>query len=214
MKRHFFVLCGFILTVNGVLADQADTPAVAEEAAEAAETAFTGVGIAVVGELDEAAVERVRAFAERNTSIPVRVRDITLASGANLGKVADQLAPERVPEDAAFILLYAGESGFTDHTVYRYHARTGIVNVTLLQTDDEEQFLRRVEKLTMRSLGLLMNVPPVPNPQSAMWTYSNLEELDLMGRNFDPPSLRVIQRNAVDMGIELIADSPLRMIRP
>ncbi len=176
-------------------------------------TGFTGVGVAVVGEMDAAAVERIRAFAERNTSIRVRIREVPAMAAESLGEVADALAPLRVEEDAAFVLLYVGDSDFPDHTVYRYNQRTGIVNVSLLHTDDEERFLRRIEKLTMRSLGLLLNVPPVPNPQSAMWTYSTLEELDLMGRNFDPPSLRNIQVNAQELGIELIADSPFLMIR-
>lgn len=213
MKRCLCVCVGFGIMMGlaaSRLAAEEDVGALADSSGG---IRFSGVGLAVVGEMDEAAVERVREFAERNTGIPVRLREVPTVTAASLGEVADALTAERIEEDAAFVLLYAGDADFPAHTVYRYDRRTGIVNVSLLQTDDEEMFLRRIEKLTMRSLGLLMNVPPVPNPQSAMWNYSSLEELDLMGRNFDPPSLRVIQLNAQEMGIELISDSPFLMIR-
>lgn len=174
---------------------------------------FSGVGLAVIGDLDDSWAERVRSFAERNTGIAVRLRDVSAPSATGMGDIALELANERNPEDAAFVLLYAGAGDYSEHAVYQYDVLTAIVNVTLLRTDDEEQFLRRVEKLTMRSLGLLLDVPPVPNPQSAMWTYRTFEELDWMGRNFDPPSLRTIQKNAMDLGIPLVEESSFFKLR-
>jgi hypothetical protein len=66
----------------------------------------------------------------------------------------------------------------------------------------------------MRGIGLLLDVPQVPNPQSAMWSYRTMEELDWMGRNFDPPSLMKLQQNAIVMGLPLIKDSPFLIIDP
>lgn len=210
MKRQMILR----LSAVGLIAGMIFIQAFADDAPDPTESlTFSGMGLAAIGDLADNAVERVREFAERNTGVPVRIREVADFSASSLSEIALELASERPEEDAAFVLLYAEPNDFSEHAIYYYDLRTAIVNVTRLRTDDEERFLRRVERLTMRSLGLLMDVRPVPNPQSAMWPYQTLEELDQMGRNFDPPSLRDFQSNATRLGIELIEDSPFFMIR-
>lgn len=183
--------------------------------AEEETTTYAGVSLGIVGTLPVEQVDRVRDFVEVNTSIPVRMltEPLTADEQHSLGAVLDQFADQRGEMDAALVLIYAGDQAFDAHTVYRYDEGVGIVNATLMQVPDEEQFMRRVEKLAMRSVGLLLDVPLVPNPQSAMWTYRTMDELDFMGRNFDPPSLIKVQENAAALGIPLIEDSPYWLMR-
>lgn len=173
-----------------------------------------GLGMLVAGTWDEAALERVRAFVQRNTSVKVRVRpSLELEPLAPLDALNDLLALERDPADAAWVVLYAGDQDFEPHTVYDYETRVAVVNLPVVATDVAETELRRVEKLTIRSFGLLLDVPLVPNPHSALWTYRTMEELDFMGRNFDPPSLIRFQQNAADKGIPLIKNHPFLLHR-
>lgn len=173
-----------------------------------------GLGLRVAGTWDDDALERVRAFVQRNTSVEVRVRpSLALDASTPLDTLQDLLGTERADADAALVVLYAGDQEFEPHTVYDYEAGVAVVNLSALATDVVETELRRIEKLTIRSFGLLLDVPMVPNPHSALWTYRTLEELDFMGRNFDPPSLIRFQQNAAEMGIPLIENHPFLLHR-
>jgi hypothetical protein len=190
------------------------TGCLAVDAAETSRTPPSGVALAVVGDLSEADVERVRSFVEFNSAIPVRLLEPQSSEQESLVEILDELAPLRTPEHACVVFLYAGERSFEEHTVYRYEAGIGVVNATLMVVDDEERYLRRLEKLTIRSVALLLDVPLVPNPQSALWTYRTMEELDAMGRNLDPPSLLLLQQKAHELGLPLIGGSPYLMVEP
>jgi len=189
-------------------------PAMAETGNETVASVFTGVALAVVGEMPDAQAERVREFVQVNTSLQVLRLPALREDGETLEAVLESLLDARPAEMAALVLLYAGAGEFEQHSIYRYDRNICIVNATAMRSDDEEQYLRRLEKLTMRGIGLLLDVPQVPNPQSAMWSYRTMEELDWMGRNFDPPSLMKLQQNAIVMGLPLIKDSPFLIIDP
>lgn len=173
---------------------------VAEEPA----TSYEGVAIGVIGDWTSEYVERVRAFVQANTRIPVRLIEPVYVSADTLGGTLDVVAAFRGAEDAVVVFLYAGQGEFEEHTVYRYEQKAGIVNLRPLFDEEEETYLRRVEKLAIRSVALLFDVPLVPNPHSALWTYRTMEELDFMGRNLDPPSQMRLQQNAEALGITLI----------
>ncbi len=178
------------------------------------EPAPDGLGLVVAGTWSDTQAERVRAFVERNTSVAVRLRpDPVPPANEPLVDLRDGLQVERHPEDAALVVLYNGAGTFEPHSVYDYDAVVAIINLPVIAHDDEETFLRRVEKLTIRSFGLLLDVPLVPNPHSALWTYRTTEELDFMGRNFDPPSLLRFQENAAALGIPLLSKSPFLLLR-
>jgi hypothetical protein len=204
--RHVW-LC--ILTVAGCIGFLAGMNVHADE--DQAD-GYAGMALAVVGDMPAEQVERLRSFAEVNTSIPVVLREVPSYEEDALAVMARSLTDVRQPEDAVLVLLYAGTQSFEEHALYLYEDFVAIVNTTALATEDEEKYMRRLERVMMRSFGLLMDVPVVPNPQSAMWAYRTLEELDFMGRNFDPPSLIAIQRNAVAKGIPLIVDSPFMVL--
>lgn len=170
--------------------------------------AADGFGIALQGVLPPEAAERVRAFVERHTSIATRLRAVPPVEGATLDELSTALAAERHPEDAALVLLYACETVFPEHTAQHPDLGVGVVNVNALTADDDEVFLRRVERLAIRTVTRIMGAPLVPNPQSALWTYDpgSLEQLDRMGRNLDPPSLVYLQHEARRRGIPLAID--------
>ena len=173
-----------------------------------------GLAIGVIGSMPCDQVERVRAFVEKNTAIAVRRLD-TVEPAEPAALLEDAVAwvdDQREPRDACVVWFYTGDESSEEHAIYQYEQATAVVNVNALMTDDEEVYMRRLERLAMRSVGLLLDVPPVPNPQSAMFSYRTLEELDRMGRNFDPPSLMRLQENAVDKGIPLIKPSPFLML--
>ncbi len=171
----------------------------------------TGIVIAAVGDMPAAHMERVRSFVERHTRIATRLLEPQSASGEDFSEILDVLAHLRTPEHACVVFLYAEGDDFEEHAVYRYESGVGVVNAALMKTEDEEQYLRRLEKLAMRSVGLLMGVEMVPNPQSAMWSYRTMAELDAMGRNFDPPSLMRLHDSARAKGIPLIEKQPPRV---
>lgn len=173
-----------------------------------------GLAIGVIGSMPCDQVERVRAFVEKNTAIAVRQLDTVEPAepAALLEDAAAWVDDRREPRDACVVWFYTGDESSEEHAIYQHEQATAVVNVNALMTDDEEVYMRRLERLAMRSVGLLLDVPPVPNPQSAMFSYRTLEELDRMGRNFDPPSLMRLQENAVDKGIPLIEPSPFLML--
>ena len=174
-----------------------------------------GLAIGVIGSMPCHQVERVRSFVEKSTAMAVRRLDTVEPAepAVILEDAADWVGDQREPRDACVVWFYTGGESSEEHAIYRYEQATAVVNVNALMTDDEEVYMRRLERLTMRSVGLLLDVPPVPNPQSAMFSYRTLGELDRMGRNFDPPSLMRLQENAVDKGIPLIEGSPFLMLQ-
>lgn len=170
------------------------------------------IGVGVIGSLSGAQIERIRSFVEKNTALRILLLDDVPDSPRE--ELADwlEILRDATPGASFDIYMYAGDQVFDPHSVYSYRDQQAVVNATALCDGDEELFLRRMEKLVMRAVGLLLDVPMVPNPQSAMWAYQTIEELDFMGRNFDPPSLLRLQENARERGLPLEPDSPFLLL--
>ncbi len=183
------------------------------QGAGADEEVRRGIALVRVGETPEDLVVRVRDFVERNTAIPVRIRDARPAEGDSLTDIGRRLTGLMEPEDVFLIALARPESEFEEHAVYLYDQNVAVVNARVLEhPDDPETYGRRLEKITMRSIGLMLGVDPVPNPHSAMYPYRSMKELDAMGRNYDPPTLINVQKAAVEQGMDLIRESPYIII--
>jgi len=183
--------------------------------AEQNEVQARGIALVAVGPVESALMERVRAFVEINTCIPVRIKSTDALVQQSLYESMQKAAHAKEEGDEMLVALVAGSPDWAEHAVYDYEKMLGSVNVRLMlerEKPEQEMAERRVEKLVMRSVGLLMDVPPVPNPQSAMFAYQSLEELDAIGRNFDPPSLLRFQENARARGLRLISDCRYNMI--
>ncbi len=205
MKKRYWL---FALVVIGLSQGAWSNDHVAETAST------TSVGLSVVGDLSSDQLERIRHFVEWNAALPVQIRDLEQPDDiAALADLPAAIVDQGYATDAAWVIIVAESNPFSEHSIYNYDLDIAIINAGAIWTDDEETLLRRLEKLTMRAYGLLFDAPLVPNPHSALWAYRTIEELDAMGRNFDPPSLKRVQENAVARGVSLFADSPFLIVR-
>lgn len=207
------LVSGLLVGLAGVM-PAAGQDAVGQDAIAAEAVNFERIAVAGIGTWTPEQLERIRSFVELNTSLRTALLELPLTEAESLEGVLEPLLEQRPADVAALVVLYNGDGAFASHSLYRYDERVALVNAAVLLSDDEEVFLRRMEKLTMRGVGLLLDVPQVPNPQSAMWAYRTVEELDWMGRNFDPPSLLKLQENAQALGLPLISQSPFLMLPP
>jgi hypothetical protein len=163
-----------------------------------------------VGNVDPAMVDRVRAFVEEQTAVPVRLEEARPEAGESLQADGESLADAVGPHDLCLVALALPVRDASEHAVYLYDRNIAVVNARALKpaSGDMETYGRRLEKVVMRSYGLLMGLEQVPNPHSALWPYRNLEELDAIGRGFDPPTLWRFQEIAKERGARLLRDSP------
>lgn len=205
MNKRYWLFALLVCGLGGVAWSNDDMPE---------PSPVSGVGLSLIGNLSPEQLERVRHFVEWNAAIPVHVREVEeLADVDALAKLPPAVADQQDDADAAWVVIIAEPNDFPEHSVYNYDLDIAVVNAAAVWTDDEEALMRRIEKLTIRGYGLLFDVPLVPNPHSAMWAYRTIEELDAMGRNFDPPSLKRIQENALSRGVPLFTDSPFLIVR-
>ncbi|HOW96150.1 MAG TPA: hypothetical protein P5567_08510 [Kiritimatiellia bacterium] len=180
-----------------------------------AQAADPAISLVVVGDLDPAMAERVRAFAQENLALPVRLLEPREAAAASsLNEIGDAAAEAMGPEDTCLVVLAVPTEDLPNHGVRLQEKNSAVVNARLLKPagGDEEQYGRRLDREVMMSIGLLMGLETCPNPQCAMWLYSNDEELDMKGRNYCPPCLERIQKLAVERGLKIVADSPFAPI--
>ena len=72
---------------------------------------------------------------------------------------------------------------------------------------------RRLERQVIRAICTLLGLEQSPNPQSAYSPYETLEQLDMIGRNLDPPWQKKMQERARELGLAIDADNPYFMLR-
>ncbi len=171
-----------------------------------------GVTLVAVGNMEDDLIERIHEFVVLNSAIPTRVLRRDAAADGSLAGEGRAFADVKDDRDIALVVWVTPGEREDEHIAYLQDEGIAVVNVGALRVDNEEQFARRMEKMTMRALAVLLGVEPVPNPQSALFTYTSIEELDAMGRNYDPPSLMRVQERAVQRGVQLIEDSPFRLV--
>ncbi|MBP7830607.1 MAG: hypothetical protein KA248_11885 [Kiritimatiellae bacterium] len=180
-------------------------------AAAWARAAGPTISLLAVGDLDPAMAERVRAFAQENLALPVRLLEPREAKpAASLHEIGEAAAQSIGEEDACLVVLAVPLEELPNHGTQLPGQRTAVVNARLLKPEggDEEQYGRRLEREVMMSIGLLLGLETCPNPQCAMWLYANNEELDMKGRNYCPPCLDRAQKLAVEKGLPIVTESP------
>jgi len=162
-----------------------------------------------VGEVDDELLLHIEAFVEKHSALPVRILPPRRVGGSNLRAVASKLAGERAAGDVCLVGVVTTVDNSDKHTLYAYEKRVGIVNARVLKTEDcdDECYRRRLDRLAMRSYALLLGATLVPIPQSCLYPYTDLEELDRIGRTLDPPSLYQVQNAAMEQGVRLVEDS-------
>ena len=189
-------------------------PEAAAPAAEApAATAEKGVALIKLGAVDDALVERIRAFVASNLRVPVRLLAAQEVASASLEEAAKQAAALLGPDDAFVVALAGFGPEVTTHGVSLPDIRAAAVNVTALQPSDNdaETLGRRVERQVMQSIGMQVGMGPCPNPQCAMWVYTTEEELDAKGRNYCPPCQDRAEQGLTAQGFKVKSLSEMLM---
>ncbi|MBW7907573.1 MAG: hypothetical protein H3C50_01450 [Kiritimatiellae bacterium] len=172
------------------------------------------VVLATAGPVSAEILARVKNWGESQLAIPVPVVESLDVKGESFDEVAEAAGKRLAPEDLGVVVLLLSEMPLPNHGVYRPDLRVVVVNVNLMEEGaDAEKFGRRMERQVIRGIGTLMGLELSPNPQSAMAMYSNMDELDQIGRNLDPPWLLRLQNRAIELGIPVDPDNPYNMIR-
>lgn len=184
--------------------------------AEEAKPVREPVGLVVAGDIDAAIVERARSWAEENLAIPVPLRENMAAEGfSTFDEVAEKASSLVASNQLGVVVLWMHGTALENHGAFFPDKKVVIVNMkAMLDAPDTETAARRVERQVIRGICFNMGLELNPNPQSAMFGYTSREELDLIGRNLDPPWLLRVQEKALEYGIPINTDSPQCMIFP
>lgn len=171
--------------------------------------------ITVVGPVDAAVVERVTAWARDNLAVEVPLVDTEAPETITLQSAAEALSGQVGDQDGGLVALVWTDVPEPVHGFMWPDNRVVIVNVRSLYTEgtDDETIMRRIDRQVIRGLGMLYGLDPSPNPLSAMYNYTSLEELDAIGRNLDPPWLLKLQQQAEAWGVALDTESPVFLLR-
>jgi hypothetical protein len=235
MKQILILLMAVLMAPSFVRAEETDTApdaappeVVAEPAGEAAaepvvetaepEAAAAWLPPAVIafGDVDDQLVARAQQWAEANLAMPVPL--LPAQPALQLGsfdEVAAAAAAMLETNRVGLVVVWRPNSDVMNHGAHFPDIRVSIANLNPMLTPDTEAetIERRVERQVIRGVCLLFGLEPSPNPYSAMFGYENLEQLDKIGRNLDPPWLKRVQERARDRGIPLDAESEKYMLR-
>ena len=160
-----------------------------EEAAVVEPLQKEGMAMVRIGAVDEALAERARLFAEENLHMRIEMLAPQEFSGESLDDAGRAVSGLVGKKYAGLVGLVAPAGTVGAHGVSLLEQRVVVINAKALepQDGDQEKYGRRLERVVMRSCGMLMGLQSCPNPQCALWSYSTVEQLDEMSRNFCPP---------------------------
>lgn len=171
------------------------------------------VMLAKAGDIDQALVDRLKQWVESELAIPLPIAESLSAENYSLESVAEAAASRLGPDDAGIVILDTLADTSEPNGIYHPEKRVVVINVAdMREGADEEVFARRLERQVVRGVCVLLGLEWSPNPESAMAVYSNLAELDQIGRNLDPPWLLKLQRRAHELGIPLDAENQNNLI--
>ena len=139
--------------------------------------------------LDVAVVSRVQVWMETNLHYQVRSLRLDSWEGKDSVSQVTALAPQFLPGDIAVVILTDRLENPKSHAIIIPEVPVGLVNVTVLHTEDHEKFCRRLERQAMRIVGFKLGLEPTPMPFCALAPYTTLTQLDQMGRGFSPPAM-------------------------
>ena len=201
-----------------LLAESSVEPVPEETRAEPAVPAAVWLPPAVIafGDVDDHLAERAQQWAEANLAMPVPLlRSQPAMQLGSFDEVAQAAAAMLETNRVGLVVIWRPNSEVNNHGAHFPDLRISIANLNPMFTADTEAetIERRVERQVIRGVCLLFGLEPSPNPFSAMFAYDNIEQLDQIGRNLDPPWLNRIQERARDRGIPLDTESEKFMLR-
>lgn len=188
------------------------------EETEAAQTeAKLPVALVAFGDVDEALMTRVQKWASHNLAIPVPVLPAESRLQLNTFNEVVEAAKIMLPDNqlGLVVIWRPATDDVQNHGAIFPEQRIAVANLNPLFTPDTEAEVieRRVDRQAIRGICTVMGMEPSPNPLSAMFNYTTLEQLDRIGRNLDLPWLVRLQKKAVEAGIEITEDSPYNVLR-
>jgi len=157
-------------------------------------------------DMEDALVERVRGWMEKNLHYPVRVARLPGWEGET-GEAQAEAVLERVETPGLVTVVMSDRLKGGAHAVTVPERRVGVMNVALLVPEVNETTLRRLDRQAIRIVGFSLGVPPQPVPFCALYPYQNLEELDRIGRGFSPPAMARYRRALEEREIPLSPDA-------
>jgi hypothetical protein len=185
------------------LSDPTPEAEVEEEAAADRTIVFS-----LLGQVDTQLVDRVATFVGNNYHCPVRTvtRD-ALKSSPQVE--AEDLGGQLGPDDLCVVELISipEDVGF-GQAVFKLH-NAALLNIWRLRPGEEpgseqqdEQYIRRVEKETVQLVALLLGLEICPLPRCALSIWRNEQELDEKARELCPPcrykAVEILRQKGVD----------------
>jgi len=179
-------------------------------AGECAPPAGKDIAVVGAGAVDAGLVQRVGDFVRQNVMLPVRIAPETEIKGKTLEEIGQAALAAKADTDVVLGVMAAPEEPAEALAATLPENRVVVVNVAALKPadGDAERHGRRVETQAMRGVGLLLGVKPCLNPQCALWSGGEPEDIDYMGRNFCPPCLDAVQEAARGCGLTVIELTP------
>jgi hypothetical protein len=186
----------------------------AEEEPAAVPAPARPVALVKAGPVDDALVQRVQNWVHENLAVEVPVLPPVEWSGDTLDQVGSIVAKSLGQGDIGAVVLAWPDHDIAAHGVTMLGERVFVVNVRAMKTEgaDQEAFERRVERLTMRGIGVLSGMDPCPNIMCGLTQYGSMEGLDEIGRNYCPPCARKFQEKMRERGVALDPNSPFYML--
>lgn len=173
------------------------------------ESAAVRLSIVNVGGVEAGLFDRVVAHVREHLETePEVVPPVSSTGAADLKGEAEALIPLVTEQRLVVIGLALPEADIEQHGLVDPAARVGVVNARALRPadGDGERYARRLEKETVRAIGLLVGLKPVPIPYSALYPYQDEQMLDAKARTLDPPSLMEFKRIARDKKLQGYTD--------
>ena len=186
MRKIFWILIGLLLT------------GCVQSSQGVEEKTLTIVNAAAV---DAAMLEQVRAFAEQELRVPVRViENPKLAGLGDFQALEDAAGQAKHEKDVAYIVVAKMDGD--EHLKVDADRGIAIINARALYTADTKVFTGRIRRMVMRSAAFSLGLPPTPDPYCVTRDYRSLQDLDRMGNNYSPPWQDRFAKEAAKRGLQ------------
>lgn len=153
------------------------------------------------GTVDAEVLQRLQRFASNELGISIRTLSVAPVPARNLHDGSSEYAKNLGTNDFAMVVLASPEDEKVKHLVVLPDVKVAVVNGKALAAKDPETYARRLERQVMRSIAFLLGLPQSPEPRDVTRSYTSLEDLDKMGRNFSAPWLTSFETAARAAGL-------------
>ena len=150
--------------------------------------------------MDAALLEQVRAFAEKELRVPVRVIENPKLVGKKDFQTLENAAV-RVKHENEVAYIVVAELDGDEHLKVNADNGIALINARALSSDDAEIFAKRIRRMVMRAAAFSLGLPPTPDPFCVTRDYRSLEDLDRMGNNYSPPWQARFADEAAERGL-------------